>query len=116
MALKPALATAAPAYPPNSACDELVGSPKYHVIRFQMIAPMSPARITENVTTSRSTIPEPDRLGDGGAEEERRDEVEERGPGDRLARREHARGDDGGNRIGGVVKAVDEIENQRRRR
>src|SRR3989442_698550 len=28
----PALATAAPAYPPMSAWDELVGSPKYHVM------------------------------------------------------------------------------------
>ncbi len=27
IAMKPALATAAPAYPPKSACDELVGSP-----------------------------------------------------------------------------------------
>ena len=32
--------------PPNSACDELVGSPKYHVIRFQVMAPMRPVRIT----------------------------------------------------------------------
>ena len=47
MALNPALATAAPPYPPNSACDELVGSPKYQVIRFQVIAPMSPVRMTE---------------------------------------------------------------------
>src|SRR5438445_11273809 len=39
MAPKPAFATAAPAYPPTSACDELVGSPKYQVMRSQMIAP-----------------------------------------------------------------------------
>src|SRR5918995_1695139 len=56
---KPAFAIAAPAYPPNSACDELVGSPKYHVIRFQTIAPTSPAMITEYVTMSRSTMPDP---------------------------------------------------------
>ena len=42
----------APAYPPSSACDELVGSPKYHVIRSHAIAPISPARITYGVTTS----------------------------------------------------------------
>src|SRR6185503_1107011 len=55
----PALATAAPAYPPKSACDELVGNPKYHVIRFQMIAPVRPAKMTVNVTTFKSTMPEP---------------------------------------------------------
>ena len=43
---KPAFTTAAPAKPPMSACDELVGKPQIHVIRFQTIAPMRPARIT----------------------------------------------------------------------
>src|SRR5207342_3700546 len=42
-----------------SACEELVGSPKYHVMRSQTIAPMSPAKITENVTMLISTRPEP---------------------------------------------------------
>lgn len=46
----PALATAAPAYPPMSACDELVGSPKYQVMRSHVIAPIRPAKMTENVT------------------------------------------------------------------
>ena len=40
-----------------SACDELDGSPKYHVTRFQVIAPISPAKITVVVTRSASTIP-----------------------------------------------------------
>jgi hypothetical protein len=44
-----------------------------------------------------------------------KDEVEERGPDDRLARRQHARGDDGRDRIRGVVKAVEEVEDQRHR-
>ena len=43
----PALTTAAPAKPPMSACEELVGNPHTHVIRSQTIAPMSPARITQ---------------------------------------------------------------------
>ena len=45
-ALQPAAATAAPLIAPTSACEELVGSPKYQVIRSQMIAPLSPAKIT----------------------------------------------------------------------
>src|ERR1035437_7878773 len=48
-----------PATRPMSACDELVGRPKYHVIRSQMIAPASPPRITAKVTTWMSTMPEP---------------------------------------------------------
>ena len=59
MAAKPAFATAAPAYPPMSACDELVGRPKYHVIRSHRIAPTSPPKITAKVTTWRSIMPEP---------------------------------------------------------
>ena len=59
MATNPALATAAPAYPPTSACDELVGSPDHHVMRSQIIAPSSPPKITENVTILMSIMPEP---------------------------------------------------------
>ena len=42
-----------------SACDELVGSPKYQVIRSQTIAPISPPKITAKVTMWTSIIPEP---------------------------------------------------------
>ncbi len=56
---KPALATAAPAYPPIKACEELVGIPKYQVIRFQMMAPRSPPRMTHWSTTLASTTPLP---------------------------------------------------------
>ena len=42
-----------------SACDELVGRPKYQVIRSQMIAPVRPPKITAKVTTLMSTIPAP---------------------------------------------------------
>src|ERR1700683_365294 len=55
----PALATAAPAYPPNRACEELVGKPKYHVIRFHAMAARRPGRITAKVTADSSTMPEP---------------------------------------------------------
>ncbi len=36
-------AMAAPTRPPIRACEEDDGNPKYHVIRFQVIAPSSPA-------------------------------------------------------------------------
>ena len=36
-------ASAAPTIPPNRACEEEDGSPKYQVTRFQMIAPTSAA-------------------------------------------------------------------------
>jgi hypothetical protein len=54
-----------------------------------------------------------DGLRDGGAEEEGRHEVEERRPGHGPAGREHPRRDHGGDRVGGVVEAVDEVEDQR---
>src|SRR3954452_694006 len=53
----PCAASVAPTTPPMSACDELDGSPPYHVTRFQMIAPTSPAKITVSVTPPVSTMP-----------------------------------------------------------
>src|SRR5262245_16770647 len=55
----PAFDTAAPAYPPTRACDELVGRPSHQVIRFQMIAPSRPERITADVTSDCRIIPAP---------------------------------------------------------
>jgi len=45
-------------------------------------------------------------------EDENRDDVEEGRPRHRLVRLEHAGGDDGGDRVGGIVEAVHEIEHQ----
>src|SRR5689334_19685866 len=59
IAEKPAFATAAPAYPPMSACDELVGSPKIQVIRSQIIAPVRPPNTTAKVTMLMSIMPAP---------------------------------------------------------
>ena len=42
-----------------SACEELVGRPKYQVMRSQMIAPINPPKITPNVTAWMSIIPLP---------------------------------------------------------
>ena len=55
--LKPALATGRAGMPPMRACDELVGSPSHQVIRFQAMAPTSPAKTTPIVTTAGSTTP-----------------------------------------------------------
>ena len=46
-------ASAAPTSPPIRACEEDDGSPKYHVIRFQVIAPTRPAS-----TMTRPWLPE----------------------------------------------------------
>src|SRR5207249_6293205 len=54
-----------------------------------------------------------DGLGDGGGEDERGDEVEERGPDDGKTGREDPSGDDGGDRVRRVVEPVDEVERQR---
>ena len=58
-------------------------------------------------------MPRADRLGDMQAEEQEGDEIEERRPGDRVLRPQHAGRDDGGDRVGRVVQAVEEIEGQR---
>src|SRR5512139_2307776 len=51
----------APTRPPNSAWDDEEGSPKYQVIRFQQIAPITPANTTPRAptVTGRSTRPSP---------------------------------------------------------
>src|SRR5215218_9602986 len=57
MAFEPSAANAAPTTPPISACDDDDGSPKYHVSRFQKIAPIRPAKTIDSVTRSASTMP-----------------------------------------------------------
>jgi len=56
---EPLKTTAAPNNPPIRAWDELLGRPKYHVARFQIIAAINAAMITFCVTWSGLTIPEP---------------------------------------------------------
>src|SRR5215213_7227717 len=57
MAFEPSAANAAPTTPPMSACDDDDGSPKYHVSRFQKIAPIRPAKTISGVIRSASTMP-----------------------------------------------------------
>jgi hypothetical protein len=53
----PAATSVAPIRPPNSACDELDGSPSSQVSRFHKIAPHRPAKITVGVILASSTSP-----------------------------------------------------------
>ena len=53
----PAATQVAPIRPPNSACDELEGSPSSQVTRFHRIAPTRPAKITVGVISVSSTRP-----------------------------------------------------------
>ncbi len=54
-ALVPTAAIVAPTTPPISACELDEGKPKYQVTRFQAIAPIRPAKITEVVIAPAST-------------------------------------------------------------
>ena len=63
IASAPSATKTAPTIPPISAWDELDGRPKYHVIRFQAIAPDQPAehrqqadRVRLTSTTSLATV------------------------------------------------------------
>src|SRR4029079_5143280 len=51
----------APTSPPNSACEDEEGSPKYQVSRFQPIAPITPAKTTPRLARpgGRLTRPSP---------------------------------------------------------
>ena len=73
----PLAANAAPTTPPISACEELDGSPKYQVTRFQAIAPIRPAKTI--VVRDRAGVD--DALGDRRGDRERdegADEVQQR--------------------------------------
>ena len=54
--LQPAFAMPAPTMPPISACEEEVGRPSHQVVRFQAMAPTSPANTTASLITSGSMI------------------------------------------------------------
>ena len=109
----PALATPAPTSPPISACELLDGMPRRQVITFQTMAPIRAPKITWASMTLGSTMPVPMVCGDVQAEHQEGDEVEERRPDHGVLRPQHAGRDDGGDRVGGVVQAVEEVEQQR---
>ena len=86
--------------------------PYHQVSRFQAIAESSAATTSCCVASSGGDDPLADGRGDGGAGQ-RADDVEDGRHQHGLAGREDARGDGGGDRVGGVVEAVDEVEGQR---
>ena len=53
-----------------------------------------------------------DGFGDGGPEQERGNEIKERGPDYGYFRGKDAGGDDGGNAVGGVVKSIEKVEGE----
>src|SRR3954464_5009701 len=53
----PWAASVAPTIPPISACDDEDGNPNHQVVRFQAIAPISPAKTVSSVIEVESTIP-----------------------------------------------------------
>ena len=111
----PSATNAAPTTPPISACEELDGSPKYQVMRFQAIAPIRPAE--DDLRGDEVRLD--DAVGDRRRDlerEERADEVEHRGVADRELRRHRARRDRRGHDVGRVVEAVGEVERERGRR
>ncbi len=55
IASAPAATKVAPTTPPIRACELDDGRPKYQVVRFQAIAPISPAKITVVVIAAAST-------------------------------------------------------------
>src|SRR4051812_663418 len=57
IASSPPATQVAPIRPPNSACDELEGNPRYQVTRFHKIAPTSPAKMTTGLMSVSSTSP-----------------------------------------------------------
>ena len=57
IASTPPATQVAPIRPPNSACDELEGSPRNQVSRFHRMAPTSPAKITTGLMSVSSTSP-----------------------------------------------------------
>ncbi len=110
-ACEPAAASIAPMTPPISACEELDGMPNSQVMRFQMIAPASPANTTVSVTRPVSTRPlaiVAATLSDRNAPT--RFSAADSADGDLRVQRPG--GDGRRHRVGGVVEAVGEVEGQ----
>ena len=105
----PAATSVAPSRPPISAWLLELGRPTSQVRRFQVIAPISAAMTTAWVVVSSSTSPEPIVLATA-VPANAPDEVEGRRHHDRLPRMERPRRDGGRDRVGGVVEAVDVVE------
>ena len=80
---------------------------------FQMIAPISAAKITCGETIAGIDDAGAERFGHMQAEEQKGDEIEEGRPGDGILRPQHPGRDDRGDRVGRIMQAVEKIEEQR---
>ena len=110
----PAATSVAPTTPPISACEELEGSPKYHVIRFQVIAPIRPGEHDlRRVITPESTIPFAT-VAATSSEMNAPTKLRMAAQRDRDARRDRARRDRGRDDVRRVVESVGEVERERR--
>ena len=113
IALNPAFMMADPASPPISACEELVGNPKYQVMRFQRIAPNKPLSTTfvstifsDRRCLCRSVSPR------GVLTTQAATKLNTAAQITACKRRQNPRGNDGGDRIRGIVDSVGEVERQ----
>ena len=110
----PALITAAPAKPPMRAWEELVGRPQYQVMRFQTMAPINAAKTTalvddaglDDTAFPRSVAtltPKPNAAT----------KLKNAAQATACIGREDTGRHDGRDGIGGIVKSIDEVEDER---
>ncbi len=102
---------AAPAYPPISACEELVGNPRYQVIKFHEIADQSGQHhpFVDHFRINQSAV---NRFGDRVRSEKEGNEIEKGGKDHRHSRRQHTGRNHCGDGIGSVVKSVGVIKSE----
>ena len=91
--------------------------PRYQVIRSKAIAPTTAARMTLKPSVASGQPSQvdgscPHGFGNGGAEDQERNEVPYGGPGHRKPGRENPCRHDRSDRVGRVVEAVDEVKRQ----
>ena len=90
--------------------EELVGRPSHQVMRPHAIAPISPARMTRGVTVLSAISPLPTMLATPEPNRNSAAKLKNDAHKTACVGLNTLRRDDGGDGIGGVMKAVDEIE------
>src|SRR5215813_9633524 len=81
-------------------------------MRFQVMAPTRPPRMTHWSTTPDSTTPLPTVLATCTPKPNAATKLKKAAHATACMGVEHARGDDGGDGIGGVVEAIDVVESE----
>ncbi len=104
---------------PIRVCELDEGRPKYQVPKFHRIAAMSKrkhhgeAGAAAHLQNQFDRQQRDDAERDGAGRDQHAQKIERSGPNDREVGRHGIRINDGGDRIGGVVKSIDELESQR---